>query len=717
LLAVAAPVSQSAPSGGGFNGFGSTLAKVQSRGTALQSPASNEPYEANSNEAGATRQTSGFPTLSLKKLANSGATTSPESAMAMQAPNAAPLPSKIPEAQVQSVPSAQPVQHEGTQPDVSSFVTSQSVFVPALPNAIAVTTPPTAVQPPYLSTPSTAWLEPVSTSASPTATRTQQSIDVPPAMRSNALGVAGAASATSSVGAAVSLLSLEAENTSSLGSTSNVETSPGSALQNLTVNIQTSPPPADSAEQPDVQVQSDSTTQTVTGLQANLQISDPHAMSTDSSLASTIGYFADMNPEVNAATENTPTTRSSERTGLSAQIGEISSQSNSASSSPMDAPNSLTEIADSRISAAPILNSGVNPGPCNIPLNGSAVGAASQVAHAAEQNAPDTANVIAHAPLAATRPSGASAQPAGVVAGASPNQTPFSVFFSDSGNGIQSAASVLPKMVLPPSNGGLSAALGHPVSDSATSANSQPTEQSNNTIKPSASQNSKQPSSNSEGANVANPPAHSSADANAGTDAVVAQSSAAQLPPTPTSALPTVPIAGQPATVGSNPQPASTQTQPQAPVSSAAPAAVTNIPEPQLVGQVQVAQLVSRAGESEMRIGINTTAFGSVEVRTVIHVSDVGLVIGSEKGDLHALLSNEMPALSNTLQQQNLRLNSVSFTQGFASSSNSSGSNPQQRAPAPILTPMSPAGSDSPAEDNSDPPALAWSSGGLSILA
>jgi flagellar hook-length control protein FliK len=89
------------------------------------------------------------------------------------------------------------------------------------------------------------------------------------------------------------------------------------------------------------------------------------------------------------------------------------------------------------------------------------------------------------------------------------------------------------------------------------------------------------------------------------------------------------------------------------------------------VGPVQVAQIASKAAQSEMRIGMITSAFGSVEVRTIVHANDVGVVIGSEKGDLRSLLSNELPGIANTLQQQNLRLNQVSFQQGAAFSGNS----------------------------------------------
>jgi hypothetical protein len=81
---------------------------------------------------------------------------------------------------------------------------------------------------------------------------------------------------------------------------------------------------------------------------------------------------------------------------------------------------------------------------------------------------------------------------------------------------------------------------------------------------------------------------------------------------------------------------------------------------------VQLAQMASKAAQSEMRIGMTTSAFGSVEVRTLVHANDVGVLIGSEKGDLRSLLANELPGIAHTLQQQNLRLVQVNFHQGFA---------------------------------------------------
>jgi hypothetical protein len=108
-----------------------------------------------------------------------------------------------------------------------------------------------------------------------------------------------------------------------------------------------------------------------------------------------------------------------------------------------------------------------------------------------------------------------------------------------------------------------------------------------------------------------------------------------------------------------------------------------------------------------------------VEVRTTVHASDVGLLIGSEKGDLRSMMANEIPALANSLQQQNLRLNSVNFHQGFAFSNNSSGGgDPQQRSFAPprgLARYNAPETGPENSFDSSPVPAGAG--GGISILA
>ena len=135
---------------------------------------------------------------------------------------------------------------------------------------------------------------------------------------------------------------------------------------------------------------------------------------------------------------------------------------------------------------------------------------------------------------------------------------------------------------------------------------------------------------------------------------------------------------------------------------------------------VQLAQIINRVGQSEMRIEMNTAAFGSVQVRTVLHANDVGLVIGSEKGDLRSLLANDLPALTNTLQQQNLRLNSVNFMQGFAFSNNASGGgNSQPQSFVPTRSPQNFAPAEAVSEDTIESAAVDFISGSssLSILA
>lgn len=145
-------------------------------------------------------------------------------------------------------------------------------------------------------------------------------------------------------------------------------------------------------------------------------------------------------------------------------------------------------------------------------------------------------------------------------------------------------------------------------------------------------------------------------------------------------------------------------------------------------GPVQTAQIVNQAtvnqaAQSEMRIALNTSAFGNVEVRAVVHANDVGVVIGSEKGDLRSLLSNDLPGIANTLQQQNLQLNQVSFHQpspgfGFSSQMSSGGDGqPRWFASRPVAT-MTPSAEAQGAESNEPAAGLRPGGGiGLNILA
>jgi hypothetical protein len=150
-------------------------------------------------------------------------------------------------------------------------------------------------------------------------------------------------------------------------------------------------------------------------------------------------------------------------------------------------------------------------------------------------------------------------------------------------------------------------------------------------------------------------------------------------------------------------------------------ASVPSEPSLPATGPVQMAQMIARASQSEMKIGLTTSAFGNVEVRAQVHANDVGVLIGSEKGDLRSMLSAELPGLAGTLQQQNLRLAQVSFQQGgFAFSSGmSSGGNNQGRTFSPkpnsFMSPAAePSLNDSPLAADTRSTSTAT---GLSILA
>jgi hypothetical protein len=82
---------------------------------------------------------------------------------------------------------------------------------------------------------------------------------------------------------------------------------------------------------------------------------------------------------------------------------------------------------------------------------------------------------------------------------------------------------------------------------------------------------------------------------------------------------------------------------------------------PAFTGLVHAARVVERVGQSEMHIGLTTTSFGNVEVRTVIRDNQVGLSFASERGDLKGLVAPEMPSLESSFRQYDLRLNSLQF--------------------------------------------------------
>jgi hypothetical protein len=336
-------------------------------------------------------------------------------------------------------------------------------------------------------------------------------------------------------------------------------------------------------------------------------------------------------------------------------------------------------------------------------------------------------------------------------AGPMASQTPFSIFFSGPAAGTESAASTLPRMILPEtssairgshSNGaeasgaraetnlssgasqsrtlqsgtsGSGALQNAAASNTALSSSAPSNGAASNTIRP----GNKDSLSGSDSENpAAGQISRRDADLQAaGAQLAASQTGTAPAPAPAASGGVTLPLAG-PATAVADPQ-SKAGTLPEAAPASPVPA-TAEMPAAAAPGQVQLAQMISRAEQSEMRIGMNTSAFGSVEVRAVVHASDVGLVIGSEKGDLRSLMASDIPAITNTLQQQSLRLNSVNFMQGFAFSNNASGGDSQQHAFATPHTFSSSPSSEAAVDDSGEPLAAGEFGGGtrgFSILA
>ncbi len=309
------------------------------------------------------------------------------------------------------------------------------------------------------------------------------------------------------------------------------------------------------------------------------------------------------------------------------------------------------------------------------------------------------------------------------------DQTPFSVFFSGPGPGTESAASALPRMILPGTSSGIrdnhansgnAASVGSQAGASPSDASQSNTSQSNpQNAAPTNVKDSLTPTAS--GGLQATQSSRRDVDGSAASVQVAGSPSAAGAVQAPSTSAPVAVPLATPAAIANDSLPKSDPLPTGAPAPSAnSIAASGESPAAAVPGPVQVAQLVNRIGQSEMRIGMNTSAFGTVEVRTVVHANDVGLVIGSEKGDLRTLLSNDIPAITSTLQQQNLRLNSVNFMQGFAfSNNNSGGGDSPQRSFVPARTGANLPLSEATAEESADPlPAWEFGSGGsLSILA
>src|SRR5271166_5533856 len=99
--------------------------------------------------------------------------------------------------------------------------------------------------------------------------------------------------------------------------------------------------------------------------------------------------------------------------------------------------------------------------------------------------------------------------------------------------------------------------------------------------------------------------------------------------------------------------------KPQA--ASAAPTSTPaeNAPAPPAV--IQSARVLERMGQSEIRLGLNSNNFGSIELHTRVNQDRVGASIATSHTDLRAAMMAEMPSLERAMAQHQLKLDSFNL--------------------------------------------------------
>jgi flagellar hook-length control protein FliK len=65
-----------------------------------------------------------------------------------------------------------------------------------------------------------------------------------------------------------------------------------------------------------------------------------------------------------------------------------------------------------------------------------------------------------------------------------------------------------------------------------------------------------------------------------------------------------------------------------------------------------------------MRVEMQSDSLGGIELRARMTGDQVGAAIVVERHDLHSALSNELPALHSALVEKNLRVQTLSISQG-----------------------------------------------------
>lgn len=112
-----------------------------------------------------------------------------------------------------------------------------------------------------------------------------------------------------------------------------------------------------------------------------------------------------------------------------------------------------------------------------------------------------------------------------------------------------------------------------------------------------------------------------------------------------------------------------TDAGPSTPVSTAMAKADASAEPAPHTSPLQVARLIERAGQAELRVGIQAGEFGNVGIRTSMSHSQFSAEISVERGELGRVLSAELPALHDRLAEQRVPVSNIVLQDHSAGSS------------------------------------------------
>ena len=85
-------------------------------------------------------------------------------------------------------------------------------------------------------------------------------------------------------------------------------------------------------------------------------------------------------------------------------------------------------------------------------------------------------------------------------------------------------------------------------------------------------------------------------------------------------------------------------------------------PKEMPVPPIVTGHVLQKMGQTEMRVGLRTEAFGTIELRTTVAQDRVGATITGGHDRLHAAMVAEMPSLQDSLLRHQLRLDALHFS-------------------------------------------------------